>query len=253
MGFRFTRLDLAGFLLIVAIVVYQSMLPPVVSLGNNGDFGKVVGHFSLGTRREVEASYAPVKYTFDPSYKYDSDFRSSKTLLAASAIAISSILSKTGDVDIRCIGAIHAAAFLLAIYLFLPVLGERAGPRVRFVVLAVVALVLCDVMYVSVFNSFYMDACAVAFLPLTIVLFCRARLWQKPADLIGFVLAAVFLVSAKPQHVPVAIPLAGLILYHRKIFPSNAVAFAAVIALTVPAWWTGSSLPSDYARNSLYA
>jgi len=161
---------------IAAIVLYQLMIPPVVSLGNNGDFGKVSGHFAIGYPPDVEARYAPVKFQHAKRYDYHSEFRSSETMLAAVAAGLSSLLAKSGDFDIRCIGAVHAALFLAAIFLLLPVLAHFFGPRARIAILAAIALVFGDVMYVSVFNSFYMDAAAMVFLALAVVFFLRSVL-----------------------------------------------------------------------------
>jgi hypothetical protein len=249
---RRTRLDAIGFILIAGIVIYQSMLPPVVSLGNNGDFGKVLGHFSLGSPFRFEVNYAPVKFHFDPVFTYHPEFRSSETLLAALAIGLSSVFSKTGDVDIRSIGAIHGGIFLLAVYLLMPVLAHFAGPKVRFAILAAIAATFCDVMYVSVFNSFYMDAAALVFLPLAFVLFCRSLLWQRPADLIGFTIASMLLATAKPQHASVVIPIVVLIVCYRKLCGVPAASWVAAGVLAAAASWTALSLPSDYVRNSLY-
>jgi len=228
------------------------MLPPVVSLANNGDFGKVLGHFSLGSPFTLEWYFAPVKFRFDPVFTYRAEFRSSETLLAACAIGLSSVISKSGDVDIRTIGFIHGGIFLLAVYLLIPVLGCFFGPKTRFAILAAIAATFCDVMYVSVFNSFYMDASALVFLVLTVVLFLRSLLWKRPADLIGFVVSSLFLVTAKPQHVLMVIPIAALVIGYRKMCPIRAAPWAAAAILTIAACWTAFSLPSDYARNSVY-
>lgn len=249
---RRTQLDTIGFLLIAGIVFYQSMLPPVVSLGNNGDFGKVLGHFSLGSPVQFQHNFAPVKFRFDPAFTYHAAFRSSEIPLAAAAIGLSSVLSKTGEVDIRTVGIIHGGIFLLAVYLLIPVLGHFADPKVRFMILVAIGATFCDVMYVSVFNSFYMDASALVFLLLTVVLFLRSLLWQRPADLIGFVIASLFLVTAKPQHAAVVIPLAILIVCYRKLCPLPVAPWIVIAVLTAAASWTGFSLPPDYVRISMY-
>ena len=46
-GKRLCALDQATLLACAAILGYQLLLPPVVGLANNGDFGKAVGLFSL--------------------------------------------------------------------------------------------------------------------------------------------------------------------------------------------------------------
>ena len=105
------RADQAAFLLIAAIVVYQTMIPPVVSLGNNGDFGKISGHFSIGYPPELEVRYAPVKFHRDARYRWPAPYRSTENLLANAAMGLSWVTSKSSEFDIRAMGAIHGRYF----------------------------------------------------------------------------------------------------------------------------------------------
>jgi hypothetical protein len=246
------RVDRIAFILIAAIVVYQSMIPPVVGLGNNGDFGKISGHFSMGYPPNIEHRYAPLKMQFEPRYEYHAEFRSTENLLAIAAVRVSSIVSKTGDFDMRCIGAIHAALFLLAIWLLLPVLAFFFSPFVRLLILFAIAVVLCDVMYVAVFNSFYMDASALVFLPLTAVLFLRSFLWQRRGDLIGLAICAALLAGAKPQHAILALPIAALLIAYRKRLGSPAGVWMAVAGVIGAASYTAVAAPGDYRSNQWY-
>src|SRR6202021_166008 len=143
------------------------------------------------------------------------EFRSSEYLIAAGAFGLSEIILRTGEVDIRIIGAIHSALFLLAIYLFLPVLPYYFGPRAGVAIVLTIALVLCDVMYVSLFNSFYMDAAALVFFPLPAVFFLRSVLWKRSADVIGLAICSTLLAGAKAQHAVLAIPLVILLIAYR--------------------------------------
>ena len=244
------RADRAAFLLIAAIVVYQSMIPPVVSLGNNGDFGKISGHFWIGYPPEVEYRYAPLKFHREPRYEYHAEFRSSENLLAIAAVGLSSVVSKSGDFDIRCVGAMHAALFLLAIWLLLPVLSHLYAPAMRWIILLAIAFVFGDVMYVSVFNSFYMDAAALAFVLLTTVFFLRSFLWQRTSDLIGLALSSTLLAGAKPQHAVLAIPIAALLVGYRKRF--GRIVWPTLVAVIAAASWTTLAAPPDYRANQWY-
>jgi hypothetical protein len=224
------------------------MIPPVVSLGNNGDFGKISGHFSIGYPPDQENSYAPVKFQREPRYEYHAEFRTSENLLAIAAVGLSALVSKSGEFDIRAIGAIHGALFLLSIWLLLPVLAFFFPPLARIFLLLAIALVLCDVMYVSVFNSFYMDAAALGFAPLAVVFFLRSLLWRRAWDLLGLALSCALLAGSKPQHAILAIPLLAVLFIPRK----PAFAWAAAALLIFAAWYTIVSVPPDYRRNPLY-
>src|SRR5712692_7428552 len=116
------RIEQVALVVSAGILSYQLFLPPVVGLANNGDFGKILGVFSLAAPVEDEYKYAPLKYTFDGSHYYQSGFYSSETLLAAPAVALHKLFAKQRTFDLRLIGAIHAALFLLAFWRLLPVL-----------------------------------------------------------------------------------------------------------------------------------
>ena len=244
------RADGAAFLLIAAIVVYSSMIPPVVSLGNNGDFGKISGHFSFGYPPEQEYHYAPLKFHYEPRYNYHPSFRSTENLLAILAVGLSAVVSKTGEFDIRCLGAIHAALFLLAIWLLLPVLAHFFRMPARVAILLVIAAVFGDVIYVSVFNSFYMDASALVFIPLTLVFFLRSVVWRRNADLIGLAISATLTAGAKPQHAILALPIILLLISCRKRL--SWVVWPAAGGVILAASWTTLSVPPDYRANQWY-
>src|SRR4030095_14404937 len=104
------------------ILLFMVFLPPSVGLANNGDFGKLIAKFNLGAPFEYEFQYATIKYNFDPKYYYNPGFRSSEQILVGAALGLNALFFRDGFVDIRCIGAIHSALFLLIVYLLLPVL-----------------------------------------------------------------------------------------------------------------------------------
>ncbi len=245
------RAERVAFLSIAAVIVYQTMIPPIVSLANNGDFGKISGHFSIGYPPALEARYAPVKWHREPVYDYHAAFRSSENALAIAAMGLSSLVSKSGEFDIRCIGAMHAALFLLALWLLLPVLAPFLPPRARIAILLAIAFVYCDAMYVAVFNSFYMDAAALVFVPLTAVFFLRSLLWHRRADLAGFALSSALLAGAKAQHAILALPLVFLMIAFRKKIGASVAAIGAA-GVIAAACYAAFSPPPDYGANQWY-
>src|SRR5712691_6372578 len=112
-----------------AIVSYQILVPPVVGLANNGDFGKVIGVFNLTGPIQDENAWADTRYEFNPKKHYWAGFYSSEHLLLAAAIAANTVLSKDGYFDLRSIGLIHEALFLLALYLLWTLLED--APRAQ--------------------------------------------------------------------------------------------------------------------------
>jgi hypothetical protein len=169
-------------LLLAAILGYQLFVPPSIGLASNGDFPKVVGIFDLGAPSADEYGYIDLTYKFDPQYHWKSGFYSSEVLVAAAAIGLNHFFSKAGFFDLRWMGLIHGALFVLAGYLLQDVLSAVSGWR-RWFLWAVAIGCFGDVMYVSYLNSFYMDAAAFAFLILAVALFLRSAVWRRmPLD-----------------------------------------------------------------------
>jgi hypothetical protein len=132
----------------VVVISWQLMLRPVVGLANNGDFGKVLGSFGLGAPREHEFRFADTKYDFDSRYFYKNGFFSSEFILVVPALALSAMLSRSGRFDLRHMGLMHGALFLLAIILFVRLLADLRRGAQYGLGLAVL-FVFGDVAYVS--------------------------------------------------------------------------------------------------------
>jgi hypothetical protein len=252
------RPELLALLLATAAVVFQSFLPPAVGLANNGDFPKVIGHFDVGNPFADQDSFrfADNKYIVDPRFHYRSGFYSSELLLFEAALGLNSLSDSPETFDLRLMGAVHAGLFLLALYLFLP-LVRSFNPLLRFLVLVLALFVFTDVMYVSYFNSFYMDTAALLFLLLAVVSFLRALRWQRPADRWLFVAAAVLLITSKTQHYPLGVPIALLLAWKGGLLTGGrGVAFrtisvVCVLAATVFMYRRGA--PASYPSTGCYS
>ncbi len=190
---------------------WQVIGPPIVGLANNGDFGKILGVFSLAGTVDDEYKFLSRTYAFDPRHHITYGYASSEHALAAVVIGVNRLFSRSPSktFDIRFIGAVHAALYLLAFYLLAPLL-QHARKTVRAGVYAALILVFSDVMYVCWMNTFYMDSAALVFLFLSAVLYARAVRWRAVADITGFALCAALFAASKTQHSGLAIPVAVL-------------------------------------------
>jgi hypothetical protein len=234
-----------------AVLGFQLFIPPRVGLANNGDFGKVAGHFGLHAPAEDELAFANLKWSIDAKYQWNSGFYSSETLLAAAAVGLNRLFTSTTEFDIRWIGLVHSLLFLLAIYLLQPLLAGITGALIS----ASVILVFADFVYSSYFNSFYMDASAYVALMLTVVFFLRAAKWQRGRDSIGLILSAVFLVTSKTPHavlglwIVLLLAVFGRSLWLRNgrtlsLFSAGAIAAASIFGM--------KSAPTNYAADGCY-
>jgi len=248
-GARWIFVLLAG-----AILFYQLEVPPVVGLADNGDFGKVIGRFDLIGRVHSTYAYADATYEFHPETHWVSGFNSSEIPLAQAAVWLNSLLSKDGNFSIGCIGAVHGALFLMALWLFAPLLAD-ARPGLRWAMYGLILFVYCDMMYVSSLNSFYMDEPAYLFLLLTAVCYLRVLRWGRTRDAVLLIVCAFLLVTAKTQHALLGFWIALLLLLAAKalrpIRPRiwYVASGLLVVAGGLMAW---KAQPADYAAFSLY-
>ena len=244
-----------------SIVCYQIILPPPIGMADNGDFAKIIGRFSLGAEVQNPDDrwyrYMHLRYTFSPVYHWDSGFHSSETLLLRAALVINQVISKDGAFDIRCMGVVHAALFLLAFGLALPLLD--GGPLIlRILLVALAIFIFCDVMYAAYYNSFAMDSAAYLFLLLTVVYGARALRGdpQHPRDAWFAVIFCLLFLVAKSQHALFGLPLAAFAVWKRKSLWSQrarvfSIAAAGVIVLTA-AFGLSQTTPPGYTAVPLF-
>src|SRR2546426_12406949 len=110
------RLDAIALLSAIAIVTFLIFVPPVVGLADEGDFIKITGKFDLYLPQGQVNGFADTTYAIDPNHHWDSRIYSSEVLLARIAVGLDRIFRKD-TFDIRWMGALHGALYLLAFYL----------------------------------------------------------------------------------------------------------------------------------------
>ncbi len=248
-------LKYAPCLAFAAILTVQLFVPPSVGLADNGDFSKVMGLFSLGGRWEDDYRFVAFKYRFDPRYHWEAGYYSSETLLAAAPVILSRTLSKTGSFDLRWMGLLHGVLFLLAVYLLQGLVTPAQGWR-WYALWGVIALFFGDVMYVSYFNSCYMDAATYVFLMLSVVLFLRAAAWRRKSDAIGLVICVALMLLSKSQHAVLGLWIAPLFAFFgRDLWPGKSRVFAIIsTTIVAAAAIAGMDLvPFDYAAHGYYS
>jgi len=238
-----------------AILTYQLMIPPIAGLADNGDFPKVTGRFNLYAPVHRIYEYIDTTYQIRADKHWVSNFITAEIPLAQLAVWLNSLVSKTpGVFDLRCIGAVHAALFLLALWLFAPLLDDR--PRwLRWTVYGVVLLVLCDASYVCALNSFYMDEAAFVFLLLTVVFYLRIVRWGRQRDAVLSIVCAFLLAFTKSQHTILGFWIALLFIgaagsfraLRRRWWYLAAAGLAAAGTLMI---WKAQ--PADYASDAIY-
>ena len=245
----------APSLVLAAILGIQLFVPPSIGLANNNDFPKIIGIFDLGAPLADLYTYVNLKYRFESRFHYESGFYSSETLLAAAPISLSQAFSKDGTFDLRWMGFVHGLLFLLAVYLLQGLVADVGGRR-RWLLWAAIAICFGDVMYVSYFNSFYMDAATYVFLMLSIVLFLRAAAWRKKSDAVWLVICVALMLLSKSQHAILGVWLAPLFAFFgRNLWPGKGRWFALISTSVVAAAAVlgVKMVPVNYAAHGYYS
>ncbi|MGA2327747.1 MAG: hypothetical protein ABSH05_15800, partial [Bryobacteraceae bacterium] len=199
--------------IIAAILVYQLFIPPSIGMADNGDFSRIMGavglEYTTGNRDDRHFNYFVPTYKFESSGEWDTLVSTSENVLVLCAMAINRLGSKTGLFDVRVLGGLHLALFLLAVWMLLR-LSANLGLAARVVVPLLLALVFCDVGYVAYFNSLYSEPGSFVFLFLALA--AAIHLAEDPASLArmaAWLVASLLFLSAKPQNSLLGIPLAG--------------------------------------------
>jgi hypothetical protein len=220
-----------------AILAFQLLAPPPIGLADNGDFAKITGRFDLypseTSLSDSAFQYVTLHYDFSPDNHIETGFHSSEVLLIEAALLLNRVVSSPGVLDLRTMGVVHAALFLLAFALFVTLVR---GLRVRFQItlLALAVLVFCDVTFSAYYNSFYLDAGAFVFQTLSIVMLLRAVMRQRPADTYLALAFCLLLVTVKSQHALLAVPLTMFLVWQRHaLWPRRAVLASALAAAFV--------------------
>jgi hypothetical protein len=212
-GFWF--MEYATFILLALSLAWQLFADPIVGLASNGDYWRITEPVGLYYADPPEDENAYLVRTYVSGEADDwAGYRSSELLLVRVALALDRTFSNNDLFDIRVVGAVHSALYLLGAGIVLAGV-RRFSLAPRIAVNGLLLLFFTDVAYVSYFNSFYSEPASLIFLMLMagfgLLLISREQddPWRDSV-LVMFFLAALLLIIAKPQNGPLAIPL-GLI------------------------------------------
>jgi hypothetical protein len=235
------------------LLVWQILLPGFIGLANNGDFPKVAGPLSLG----AADNYADSFLFFEPDYVrssryfWDPGLKSSEHLLATIAARAELTFGDPRIFDIRWLGVVHIAGWLLAYLVLLRAMRGLVGVGWWLAMFASL-WIFADVSYVSYFNSFFMDTAGLigglamaAAVPLLIS--------ERKIAIFGF--ASLLFVTSKSQHSLFALLPVILLIFiaataTRRISKATALAMMAlVIAGSI---WVATAAPDWYRNTSRF-
>lgn len=213
MRIRLTTPELVILSLATGALCYQLLLPPIVGLTDNGDFGRIIGRVGLQSEVPPDPSGGYITRSYIRVARYDwSGYDSSELLITTAATTVNRLVSKDDRFDLRVLGVVHLLLLLVGLATIL--LGLRPLGRARqWIIGSLLLVVFVDVAYVSYLNTFYSEPASLVFLLATIGIGIwgvthRPSGGQRIALLCAFTGLAALLVISKPQHALLALPLA---------------------------------------------
>ncbi len=241
---------LAGAVLL--LLVWQLFIPPVLSVANDHDFEKLLGHICYApveTAKTPFFDYVVLHYAYDADSCIDWPMRSANEAAFAVGWWLNGIFHSRTDFDLRYMGIVYGLIFIAGF-----VTMQRALRRVplKLSILAQTAWIaaFCNAVYVPMFNTLYFDALSLAAMTgalaaAAVVALDREPRWQWVAA------AAVWLAllaGSKGQHAPLAllcIPALWVRPRHLtavRILGSGAIiAGAGLSLLTMPRFYQGEA------------
>jgi hypothetical protein len=243
-----------------AILAAQLFVPTVVGLADNGDYERIMGYagFQHTTADPAERYYVffRTRYAIVQPGWFRGGYHSSETLLASVARYAHLLFGGGRDFDIRTLGAIHAALFLLGLGGILRACRGLA-PSTQLVVAALLVFFFTDVGYAAPFNSFYSQTASLIFLLFTCAAAAEGvrRGGLEGRGLLIFFLAALLFTASKPQEAPSALVLAAYGVRLAAPAPQKARRrAAAVLALLLCAFgaWYASRSPRTLRAATMY-
>ncbi len=246
--FEWIALLVAGCML-----AWLLLIPPFIGIADNADFAKVAGRFCLWADGGVADHflYFQPDYRREPDHCWRSDILSAQIGLAAVASIGSALAGGGPRLDIRWLGVLHSAIFLLA--LGITVGATRHWPMIwRLLFATLLLLCFLDVCYTAYFNSFYSDAAAI----LGFLLAIASAAWLLTGTpsrwvVACFTLGMALFAGSKGQHAMFG-PLASVFLlwfyrhHRRRAVPFTAAALILAVSvaslLLTPKWYRGQAL-----------
>jgi hypothetical protein len=230
-----------------ALIAWQILIPPIIGVANNADFGKVLDWFHYKGDPEDEYKFVQTHFVYEAGRPNYGGERSSAVLLGGVALMVNRAISFDGSLDLRAIAIVHLAIFLAGVWLLRP---RQVFSGLVFV--AMIVLILTDTVYATMLNSFYEDAATMVFLLVALALALRISRGFRVRDAIWCAAAAALAVSSKDQHCVLAVPFAIFLAW--ECMRAGRRGLAAALALMVIAagafMWIGKE--KYHANNAFY-
>ncbi|MFC5406741.1 hypothetical protein [Cohnella soli] len=203
----------------VALIISLIMLPPIVGMADNGDFGRVfasTGIMPLHPNDSRDMLY--FRYAYQ-SFGYGDFGIGSYVSTHVLLVALAGFIGRIIDVhvfDIRVLGALYTILFVWAVTLFVrrapKADSRRASLFVAIVLAASLLFVFADIGYLAYFQSFFGEPYALVGMLLMVAAAIAIATTDQPSRklLWLFITAALAVATSKIQNAPLGVVFALL-------------------------------------------
>ncbi|WP_127580105.1 glycan biosynthesis hexose transferase WsfD [Paenibacillus koleovorans] len=200
---------------VCGIIIYVTMVPPIVGMADNGDFLRIMATVGL--------DYLDPTLSYDDKYFgfYIEDWSlvmlgkgayiTTQTLVVFAATLLNRVLHSNSVFDMRFMVLLYGALLLVAFYYLLRWNKSKTSIAFNGLLAVLLVVVFADGAYVAYFNSLFGEPVSLVFLLLTLAFGIALTRQEKPSKrlLALYFTACLFFVFSKIQNAPVGV-LAGL-------------------------------------------
>jgi hypothetical protein len=220
---------------IAVLVGWQLFIRPVLSVADDNDFQKLVGAFCIQTETSPDQfAYITVHWLVTKEACNVWPFRTSAELVLRAALGLNGLAGLFPVFDTRAMGAVYTLLFL-ACCAWAQRLLRPVRPWTSRALQIAFIVVICNAVYIPMFNSFYFDTIALVMiigaLAGTAALLLQDKVMNK--TLLVTALALTLVAASKGQHGLLALAClpAFWVRRGRKMYPAVWVRVAGSVAV----------------------
>lgn len=191
-------------------IALQLFVSPILGVADNGDYHRVMTPLGLQPTvsewSDLYFDHVNLQYVLGPPQP--AEFPTSEIAIGRLAVALARAGGANERFDLRTLGALNAALYLLGLALIVTA-WRGLGWTARILGALLLLLAATDVTNVAFFNSFYSESATLIFLvvmlgaALWLNRIERVRMWQ----VVLFLAAGFAFAAAKPQNLPLIGPV----------------------------------------------
>jgi len=248
------RWDFALAGVVLLLLVWQLFIPPVLSVANDHDFEKILGHICYApveTNQTPFFDYAVLHYARDADSCIDWPMRSTNEAAFAVGWRLNRIFHSQTDFDLRFMGIVYGLIFLAGFVTMQRAL-RRAPLKLSVTAQAAWIIVFCNAVYVPLFNTLYFDALSLATLTGVLAAAAVVALDHEPRWywIAAAAIWLALLAGSKGQHAPLALLcIPALWIRPRRFAAARILGTAAIIA---GAWISLTTMPRFYQGEATF-